>query len=60
MKMHRVDGKTGERKLVREIVPMDRAGRMVAFYAFTTPDGKDYAYTINIRLSELHLIEGVR
>lgn len=60
MQMHRVDGKTGERKLVREIVPADRAGRLLAFYAYMTPDGKDYAFTTVIVLSELHLIEGLR
>jgi Tol biopolymer transport system component len=60
MNIYRVDGKTGERKLVREIVPMDRAGRLLAFWAFMTPDGKDYAYSTNIGLSELHLIEGLR
>jgi hypothetical protein len=60
MKMHRVDGKTGERKLVREIMPTDRAGRLIAFWSYATPDGKDYAYSTNIFLSELHLIEGLK
>jgi Tol biopolymer transport system component len=60
MNVSRVDGKTGERKLVREIVPTDRAGRLIAFWAYVTPDGKDYAYSTNIWFSELHLIEGLR
>jgi hypothetical protein len=39
---------------------MDRAGRLIAFWAYVNPDGKDYAYSTVIYLSELHLIEGVK
>lgn len=46
--------------LVREITPADRAGRIMAFWALTTPDGKAFAYSTNIWQSELHLIEGLR
>jgi hypothetical protein len=57
---HRVDRRTGQRQKVREITPQDHAGRVLVFYGFTTPDGRDCAYTMNRWLSELHLIDGVR
>jgi eukaryotic-like serine/threonine-protein kinase len=57
---YRVDLKTGERRVVREITPTDKAGRLLGLYGYTTPDGKNYAYTMVAQLSELHLITGLR
>lgn len=57
---HRVDRRTGQRQKVREITPQDDAGRVLVFFGFTTPDGRNCAYTMNRWLSELHLIDGVR
>jgi hypothetical protein len=60
MKIYRVDGRTGARTLVHEILPADRAGRTFAFFAVTTPDGRAYAFTTNFSQSELHLIAGLK
>jgi len=60
LRMYRVDGRTGTRTFVREIVPIDRAGRIKAFFALTTPDARAYAYTVNVLQSDLYLIAGLK
>jgi hypothetical protein len=60
LRMYRVDGRTGTRTFVREIVPTDLAGRIGAFFALTTPDAKAYAYTTRVWQSDLHLIVGLK
>ena len=55
-----VDTRTGARTLVREISPVDPVGRLWAFWARATPDGKAYTYSTAIARSELYLIEGLR
>ncbi len=55
-----VDGRTGARTTVRDIVPAERAGRLLVAYVYVTPDGKAYAYTTCRWQSELHLIEGLK
>jgi eukaryotic-like serine/threonine-protein kinase len=60
LRMYRVDGRTGTRTFVREIVPIDRAGRVKAFFALTTPDAKAYAYTTIVLQSNLYLIAGLK
>jgi Tol biopolymer transport system component len=58
-KIVRVDVATGQRIVVRELVPADplaRAGPLVVM----TPDEKTYAYTCRRQLSELYLVEGLR
>jgi hypothetical protein len=55
----RVDVATGQRVMVKELVPTDplaRAGYMVLM----TPDEKTYAYVYRRQLSELYLVEGLR
>lgn len=60
LRMYRVDGRTGTRTFVLEIVPTDRAGRTRAFFALTTPDAKTYAYTTSVVQSDLRLIAGLK
>ena len=60
LRMYRVDGRTGTRTFVREIVPIDRAGRIKVFFALTTSDARAYAYTVSVLQSDLHLITGLK
>ena len=60
LKMYRADAATGARTLVRETVPADRAGRLLAMWALTTPDGKTTVYSTAFWQSELHLVEGLK
>jgi hypothetical protein len=57
---YQVDWKTGQRRVVREITPSDRGGRLLAVYGYMTPDAKSYAYNVLTNLSELHLIAGLK
>jgi hypothetical protein len=58
--MYRADAATGARTLVRQTVPADRAGRLIAMYALITPDGKTCAHSTSFWQSELHLVEGLK
>ncbi len=59
-KIYRVNGKTGERQLIHEIMPLDRAGKTPGLSVVMTPDGKSYGYNLERWLSELHLVEGLK
>lgn len=55
----RVDVATGQRVVVKELVPADPLARVFPFIVIT-PDEKSYAYACTRRLSELYLVEGLR
>jgi hypothetical protein len=63
-KVFRVDLRNGQRELVAEIAPSDRAGLgglgMQPLNVRMTPDGKSYAYGTQEVLSKLYVIEGLR
>jgi Tol biopolymer transport system component len=59
-KLSRVDYQTGERELVHEITPADRAGVSASLGIRVTPDGKAYAYGQTQMLHELYLVEGLK
>ena len=55
----RIDLASGQRSVVRELVPADPLARVTP-YVVITPDGNSYAYAYRRRLSELYLVEGLR
>ena len=57
MRVDRVDLKTGERTLWREIMPADQAGILDIGPIFFSRDGLSYAYTYRRVLSTLYLAE---
>jgi eukaryotic-like serine/threonine-protein kinase len=59
-RVFRVNWKTGQRELWREILPADSAGVSDISGVRLTQDGKSYAYSYVQELSELHLVEGLR
>jgi eukaryotic-like serine/threonine-protein kinase len=55
-----VDLKTGERKLWKEITPLDASGITGTVGVLITPDGQSYAYTYRRVLSDLYLVPGLQ
>jgi Tol biopolymer transport system component len=59
-KVYRVNWKTGQRDLWREVAPPDAAGVPDISAPVITPDGLSYAYSYRQTLSQLHLVEGLK
>ena len=59
-KVYRFNRRTGQRQLIREVMPEDRAGLRGYIRPIFTPDGKAYAYSTQQGLGELHLVEGLK
>jgi Tol biopolymer transport system component len=55
----RVEVTTGQRSVIKELVPADPLAR-AGSWAAVTPDGASYVYAYSRRLSELYLVEGLR
>jgi hypothetical protein len=51
---------TGQRHLLLEAAPADRAGATGIGAILVTPDGKTYAYSVDQQLSQLQVIEGFK
>ena len=62
IKVYKVDARTGERVLFREISLSDQAGTDILTYPFVfmTSDGRSYNYGFDQTLSDLYLIEGLK
>jgi len=60
MRVVSVDFNTGKRQLFKEIEPPDRAGVLALGPVQITPDGKTYVFGFTRRLSDLHVVEGLR
>jgi hypothetical protein len=60
MRVVSIDLNTGKRQLFKEIEPPDRAGVLSLGPIHITPDGKTYVYGFTRRLSDLHVVEGLR
>ncbi len=60
LRLERLDFRSGKREMVREIVPMDRAGVNAAHVVKVTPNGKAYTYSQTQALHELQLVEGLK
>jgi len=58
-RIFRHDTVTGERALLREIMPQDHAGVQGIAQVRLTPDGSSYAYSFKSLLCELYLAEGL-
>ncbi len=59
-RVFRVDLKTGERVLWKELFPEDPAGVAAILPPLLTPDGRFYAYSYARLLSDLYLVEGLK
>lgn len=59
-RVYKLNRLTGERDLLLEAAPADRAGATGIGSILVTPDGKNYAYSIDQQLSELQLVQGLR
>jgi hypothetical protein len=60
-KIYRLNWKTGQREVMLEVTPSDRAGVIFGASGIqVTPDGKAYAYSVSQSLGELHLVKGLR
>jgi hypothetical protein len=59
-RIYRLDRKTGKRDLLLEAAPTDRAGATGGGGIMVTPNGKTYAHSVEQRLSELQLVEGLK
>jgi hypothetical protein len=59
-KVYKLNRRTGQRQLIREVMPADRAGLRGYIRPQFTPDGKTYAYSTQQALGELHLVEGLK
>jgi len=59
-RIYRLDLATGERKVVREMLPADPAGIWRIHPVRITPDGSSYAYTYARRVGDLYLFDGLR
>jgi hypothetical protein len=60
MRLVSIDFNTGKRQLFKEIEPPDRAGVLALGPVQITPDGKTYVFGFTRRLSDLHVVEGLR
>jgi len=60
MRVVTIDLSTGKRQLFKEIEPPDRAGVLGLGPVQITPDGKTYVFGFTRRLSDLHVVDGLR
>jgi eukaryotic-like serine/threonine-protein kinase len=58
--VYKLDLATGKRELVTTLAPSDPAGVTAVVNVRMTPDGKSYAYSYNLELSDLFIVENVR
>jgi len=58
--VYRLDLTTGKRELVMTLAPSDPAGVTAVLNVRMTPDGKTYAYSYDLELSDLFIVENVR
>jgi serine/threonine protein kinase len=58
--VYKLDLATGKRELVTTLAPSDPAGVTAVLNVRMTPDGKTYAYSYDLELSDLFIVENVR
>ena len=58
--VYKLDLATGKRDLVTTLAPSDPAGVTAVVNVRMTPDGKTYAYSYDLELSDLFIVESVR
>ncbi len=59
-RLYRLDLRSGNRELVREVMPADGAGIVDIAPILATPDGNAYVYGFQRTLSDLYLVEGLK
>ena len=59
-KVFRLEIKTGQKMLWKQLMPMDPAGVNIISPILVTPDGKSYVYGHRRLLSDLYLVEGLK
>jgi serine/threonine protein kinase/Tol biopolymer transport system component len=59
-KVYLVDVASGQRKLWKEIMPVDPAGTYGIEGLAVNPDGKSYVYNLGRTLSDLYLVDGLK
>ena len=59
-RLYRLDLGTGQKELVREVMPADGAGIVDIAPIISTPDGATYVYGFQRTLSDLYLVEGLK
>jgi len=55
-----IDLRSGERTIVRRLLPPDPSGISSILRIVMTPDARSYAYTYVRAISALYLVEGIR
>lgn len=60
IRVYRLDPISGHREIVKEVMPGDRAGLILAPKILLTPDGKSYVYEMRRNLTTLFLANGLR
>jgi Tol biopolymer transport system component len=58
--VYRVEVETGQRRLLKKLMPADPAGVNIIWPIWVTPDGKSWVYGYRRYLSELHMVEGLK
>src|SRR4030095_7554992 len=53
IRVYRLDPISGQKELVKEVMPADRAGLVIAPKILLTPDGKSYVYEMRRNLTTL-------
>ena len=60
-RVYRLNWKTGARTPLLQVAPLDRTGLTTGIQRIRiSPDGRQYAYSIEQELEELHLATGLR
>jgi hypothetical protein len=60
VKLYRLNFKTGQKELLKEIFFSNATGLFEMNGFFVTPDGTSYAYTYSSLLSDLFLVDGCK
>lgn len=58
--VYRVEIETGQRRLLKKLMPADPAGVNIIWPIWVTPDGKSWVYGYRRYLSELHMVERLK
>ena len=60
IRVYRLDPISGHKEIVKELMPADRAGLILAPRILLTPDGKSYVYEIRRNLTTLFLAKDLK
>lgn len=60
IRVFRLDPISGKKELIKEVMPADRAGLVIAPKILLTPDGRSYVYEMRRNLTTLFLANGLK